>query len=57
MSTDQYPLHPNAAQFPLLSENAYKALKESIAEHGLQQPIEVQQGSELLLDGRHRLRA
>ena len=30
---------------------------ESIAEHGLRQPIEVQAGSNLLLDGRHRLRA
>ena len=57
MSTEQLHPHPDAVKFPPLSEQAYKALKASINDHGLQQPIEVQEGSDLLLDGRHRLRA
>ncbi len=57
-TTEQFQPHPHAVTFPPLSKQAYQALKESIAEHGLQQPIEVQAGgSNLLLDGRHRLRA
>ena len=58
MSTEQkLQRHPKAATFPPLSDQAYRALKASINHHGLQQPIEVQAGSNLLLDGRHRHRA
>src|SRR5207249_4739162 len=54
---DEYPPHAQAVVFPPLSPDRYKALKASIAAHGQQQPIEVQKGTMLLLDGRHRLRA
>src|SRR5206468_11889629 len=53
----EYPPHPQAVLFPQLSAEQYAALRESIARHGQQQPIEVQAGTTFLLDGRHRLRA
>ena len=47
--------HALTNSMPLKSEGAYEALKESIRENGLQQPLTRFEGK--ILDGRHRLRA
>ena len=44
-----------ANMFPSLSEDEFQALKSSIEQVGLQQPILIRDGE--VLDGRHRLRA
>jgi len=57
MEDAEYPRHPRAVLFPDHSQTKFVELKVSIRDHGQQQPIEVQGGTRLLLDGRHRLRA
>jgi ParB-like chromosome segregation protein Spo0J len=52
-----YTPHPKALMMPELSESQFKALKAGIADHGLQHAIKVLKGTNLLLDGRHRLQA
>lgn len=48
-------VHPAATLFPLMDDDALKALADDIAKHGLRDPIETINGD--LLDGRNRLRA
>lgn len=48
-------IHPAASVFPLLEGERFQALVDSIAEHGVQNPIVSHKGE--VLDGRNRLRA
>lgn len=48
-------LHPVANLFPVMSQEAYEALKEDIRVNGQQQMATTWRG--LLVDGRHRIRA
>jgi hypothetical protein len=48
-------IHPLAALFPLMADDEYASLRDSIREQGLQEPITRYEGK--VLDGRHRLRA
>lgn len=50
-----YVIHPAASVFPLLEGERFQALVDSIAEHGVQNPIVACKGE--VLDGRNRLRA
>jgi hypothetical protein len=50
-----YRIHPFASRFPLLQGQAFEELVESIAELGLDVPIELKDS--LVIDGRNRLRA
>ncbi len=50
-----YVIHPAASVFPLLEGERFQSLVDSIAEHGVQNPIESHEGE--VLDGRNRLRA
>lgn len=50
-----YVIHPAASVFPLLEGDRFQSLVDSIAEHGLQNPIVSYKGE--VLDGRNRLRA
>jgi ParB-like chromosome segregation protein Spo0J len=50
-----YVIHPAASVFPLLEGERFQSLVDSIAEHGLQNPIVSYNGE--VLDGRNRLRA
>ena len=50
-----YVIHPAASVFPLLEGERFQSLVDSIAEHGLQNPIVSYKGE--VLDGRNRLRA
>ena len=51
-----YTVHPAASVLPLLEGEAFEELKQSIKEHGQLEPIKLDK-SEVLLDGRNRLRA
>ncbi len=50
-----YVIHPAASVFPLLEGARFQSLVDSIAEHGVQNPIVSHKGE--VLDGRNRLRA
>jgi len=50
-----YVIHPAASVFPLLEGERFQSLVDSIAEHGVQNPIVSHKGE--VLDGRNRLRA
>lgn len=50
-----YVIHQAASVFPLLEGERFKSLVDSIAEHGVQNPIVSYKGE--VLDGRNRLRA
>lgn len=50
-----YVIHPAASVFPLLEGDRFQALVDSIAQHGVQNPIVSHKGE--VLDGRNRLRA
>lgn len=50
-----YLIHPAASVFPLLEGDRFQSLVDSIAEHGVQNPIVSYKGE--VLDGRNRLRA
>jgi ParB-like chromosome segregation protein Spo0J len=52
---DSYKPHPLAERFPLLSDERFEQLKNSIATQGLQRPVEIYEG--MILIGRHRYRA
>ena len=49
-------VHPLAARFPKMSAKEFAELKESIATHGLFEPIVINSNGEIL-DGRHRHKA
>ena len=50
-----YPIHPFASRFPLLTGQPFEDLVESIADMGIDVPVELHDG--LVIDGRNRLRA
>jgi len=50
-----YVIHPAASVFPLLEGERFQSLVDSIAAHGVQNPIVSHKGE--VLDGRNRLRA
>lgn len=50
-----YVIHPAASVFPLLEGERFQSLVDSIAEHGVQNPIVSHKGE--VIDGRNRLRA
>ena len=50
-----YVIHPAASVFPLMEGKAFHSLVDSIAVHGVQNPIVSHKGE--VLDGRNRLRA
>jgi ParB-like chromosome segregation protein Spo0J len=52
-------IHPIATILPSLSDRQYEDLKESIQQNGLMNPLMAieRDGEQLLIDGRHRLRA
>jgi formaldehyde-activating enzyme involved in methanogenesis len=50
-----YVIHPAASIFPLMEGDRFQSLVDSIAEHGVQNPIVSREGE--VLDGRNRLRA
>lgn len=52
-----FPVHPYAAAFPLLSENKLLELAANISAIGQRTPIMLDHAGEMLLDGRNRLRA
>lgn len=47
--------HPAAELFPAMDADEYAALRQSIREHGQQEPIVMHE--DMILDGRHRYRA
>jgi len=47
--------HPASEIFPLMNVQEYTNLKNDIKEHGVREPVWVK--NEILLDGRHRMRA
>ncbi len=53
----EYKVHPLCALFPDLPPDEFKKLKDDIQAHGQQEPIMLSADGEVLLDGRHRLRA
>lgn len=50
-----YPIHPAAELFPMMSETEFQAMKEDIRLHGQNDDVLIWNGT--LLDGRNRLRA
>lgn len=52
---DGYEVHPAASVLPNMPEKQFNDLVDSIAEHGLGEPVEFK--GDLLVEGRHRLRA
>lgn len=50
-----FRIHPLASLFPLIEDELFEELLESVAERGLAVPVEVHEG--LIVDGRNRLRA
>jgi hypothetical protein len=48
-------IHPAASVFPLMEGERFQALVDSIAVHGVQNPIVAHEGA--VIDGRNRLRA
>lgn len=50
-----YPVHPVAELFPMMTAEAFAALKADIAEHGQREDIVLWDGK--LIDGRNRLKA
>lgn len=55
MTQKDYPIHPAAESFPLMTEEEFAGLKEDIRQNGQSEKIVIWQG--LLVDGRNRLRA
>lgn len=55
MTYEDYKIHPLADAFPLIEDEEFEELCQSIDEHGLLEPIVMQDG--VLIDGRNRLRA
>lgn len=55
MKYEDYKIHPLADTFPLIEGEEFEELCQSIDEHGLLEPIVMQDG--VLIDGRNRLRA
>jgi hypothetical protein len=53
----EWAIHPAAECFPLLTGQEYVELKASIAARGQHEPIKIDRMSNLVLDGRNRLRA
>ncbi len=51
----EYPIHPAAELFPMMSETEFAAMKEDIRLHGQNDDVLIWDGT--LLDGRNRLRA
>lgn len=51
----EYPIHPAATVFPMMSESEYIGLREHIREHGQRESITLWCGQ--VIDGRNRLRA
>ncbi|MGH8659336.1 MAG: ParB N-terminal domain-containing protein [Gammaproteobacteria bacterium] len=54
-SATEYPVHQAAELFPLMREDRYHELKESIRANGLREPITL--SDEKILDGRNRYKA
>ena len=56
-----YPHHPAADLFPMITGDEFRQLAEDIAEHGLREPVwlwrDSDDGIEYLLDGRNRVAA
>jgi ParB-like chromosome segregation protein Spo0J len=50
----KYRVHPVAAMFPLIEGEEYEKFRDSIRDHGQQQPVIVQ--GDMLIDGRNRMR-
>ncbi len=55
MTQENYPIHPAAELFPMMSETEYEGLKEDIKRHGQRDFIML--WKRRLVDGRNRLRA
>ncbi len=56
MSTDnEFPVHPFAAIFPMMEDDAFKELVADINEHGCRESIII--WKDQLVDGRNRLNA
>lgn len=55
MTQKNYPIHPAAELFPLMTDEEFAGLKEDIRRNGQCEKILILKGS--LIDGRHRLRA
>lgn len=55
MNYEDYTIHPLADAFPLIEGEEFDELCQSIDEHGLLEPIVMQDG--VVIDGRNRLRA
>ena len=51
----EYQPHPHSEIFPLMEGDEFDGLVESIAKHGLLEPIVLYEGK--ILDGRNRYRA
>jgi hypothetical protein len=52
-----FSVHPFAEFFPEISETEFQELKADIQRRGLREPILRIRGTQILMDGRHRLRA
>lgn len=55
VTISEYPVHPAAELFPMMSETEFQAMKEDIRLHGQNDDVLIWNGT--LLDGRNRLRA
>ncbi len=53
--TKRFEYHELASQFPLMSDLEYEALRQDIANNGLNEPLILFEGK--ILDGRNRYRA
>ena len=53
VSHEKYEVHPTAAIFPMMSNEALDELAADIKEHGLRDPVVMHQGR--VIDGRNRL--
>jgi hypothetical protein len=49
-----YEVHPTASLFPSWAGSDCEELKKSLADHGQQEPVRIQNG--VLIDGRNRLK-